>query len=73
MIEILKKGSQVCFSTVGAYKIQYPEKENMFELSADVKVEALPWITPYGYEVYKLIYPKELVKATVIWYKKETK
>jgi hypothetical protein len=65
---ILRKGQTYYRSEVGHYTIHYPSTVE-YELLISIEVEQLPWLTPEGFKVYKVIAPKDYMKETVLWIK----
>jgi len=73
MSYILSPGA-ICYgSTCGHYNFYYPDLTQKYELTLNLEVEDLPWISsPQEYKAVKVISPQGYLPFSVLWILSET-
>ena len=64
---IIKKGTTVYPSEIGQYNFHYPQNEDPYILTLDVKVDKLPWASRNNKTPVKVCSPENYLPYSVLW------
>ncbi len=65
---VLSAGTQCYGSSIGHYNFYYPDLKQEYELTLNLEVEDLPWISsPPQYKAVKIVSPQNYLPFTVLW------
>lgn len=70
---ILAAGTTCYGSTRGHYNFYYPDLTQEYELTLNLEVEDLPWLSsPRIYKAVKVINPQDYLPFSILWILRDT-